>query len=108
MQQRRSQMSSLAQAKKLGGVEWPLWLEAVRKELSSLIIENEVFDAVEYEDVPMEKRNKIFNLLVLLKRKRDQHQEITKYKARMVMDGSRAQVGVDVFDTYAPAQQFGY
>jgi hypothetical protein len=50
----------------------------------------------------MEKRNKIFNLLVLLKRKRDQHQEITKYKARMVMDGSRAQVGVDVFDTYAP------
>jgi hypothetical protein len=59
-----------------------------------------VFDVIEYEDVPMEKRNKIFN--VLLKRKRDQHQEITKYKARMVMDGSRAQVGVHVFDTYAP------
>ena len=93
---------TLAQAKKLGGAEWPLWVEAVRKELSSLIIENEVFEVVEYEDVPMEKRNKIFNLLVLLKRKRDQHQEITKYKARMVMDGSRAQVGVDVFDTYAP------
>ncbi len=93
---------TLAQAKKLGGVEWPLWLEAVRKELSSLIIENEVSDVVEYEDVPIEKRNKIYNLLVLLKRKRDQHQEITKYKARMVMDSSRAQVGVDVFDTYAP------
>ncbi len=92
---------TLAQAKKLGGVEWPLWLEAGRKELSSLIIENEVFDVIEYEDVPIEKRNKIYNLLVLLKRKRDQHQEITKYKARMAMDGSRAQVGVDVFDTYA-------
>ena len=64
----------LAQAKKLGGAEWPLWVEAVRKELSSLIIENEVFDVVEYEDVPMDKRNKIFNLLVLLKRKRDQQQ----------------------------------
>jgi hypothetical protein len=93
---------TLAQAKKLGSVEWPLWLEAVRKELSSLIIENEVFDVVEYEDVPMEKPNKIYNLLVLLERNHDQHQEFTKYKARMVMDGSRAQVGVDVFDTYAP------
>ena len=70
----------LAQAKKLGDAEWPLWVEAVRKELSSLIIENEVFEVVEYEDVPMEKRNKIFNLLVLLKRKRDQHQEITNTK----------------------------
>ncbi len=93
---------TLAQAKKLGGAEWPLWLEAARKELSSLIIENEVFDVVEYVDVPIEKRNKIYNLLALLKRKRDQHQEITKYKARMVMDGSRAQVGVNVFDTHAP------
>jgi hypothetical protein len=42
---------TLAQVKKLGGVEWPLWLEAVRKGLSSLIIENEVFDVIEYEDV---------------------------------------------------------
>jgi hypothetical protein len=97
---------TLAQAKKLGAVEsrWPLWLEAVRKdsELSSLIIENEVFAVLEYEDGPIEKRNKIYTLLVLLKRKRDQHQEISQYKARMVMGGSRAQVGVDVFDTYAP------
>jgi hypothetical protein len=95
---------TLAQARKLGGVEWPLWLEAVRNEPSSLIIENEVFDVIENEDVPIEKRNKIYNLLVLvlLKRKRDQYQEITKYKARTVMDGSRAQVGVDVFDTFAP------
>jgi SAM-dependent MidA family methyltransferase len=64
---------TLAQAKKLCIVEWPLWLEAVRKELSSLIIENEVFDVIEYEDVSIEKRNKIYNLLVLLKRQRDKH-----------------------------------
>ena len=74
----------------------------IRKELSSLIVDNEVFEPIEYKDVPIELKSKIFNLLILLKRKRDQHQEITKYKARMVMDGSRAQVGVDVFDTYAP------
>jgi hypothetical protein len=92
---------TLAQAKKLGSAEWPLWLETVGKELSSLIIENEAFDVLEYEDVPNEKRNKIYNLLVLLRRKRDQHQEITKYKARMVMDGSTVQIGVNVFNTYA-------
>jgi hypothetical protein len=93
---------TLAQALKQGGVEWPLWQEAIRKELSSLIIDNEVFEPIEYKDVPIEKKSKIFNLLILLKRKRDQHKEITKYKARLVMDGSRAKVGEDVFDTYAP------
>jgi hypothetical protein len=51
---------------------------------------------VKWHDVPAEKQSKIFNLLLLLKRKRDQHSEITKYKARLVMDGSRAKVGVDV------------
>ena len=69
---------------------------------TSLIIKNEVFEPITIEDVPMEKRSKIFIFLILLKRKRDQHQEITKYKARMVLDGSRAQIGIDVFDTYAP------
>ncbi len=61
-----------------------------------------MFEPIEFQDVPVEKRGKIFNLLILLKQKRDKHQEITKYKARLVMDGSRAQLGVDGFDTYAP------
>jgi hypothetical protein len=70
-----------------------------------LIIDSEKFEPIEYKDVPIEIKSKIivvFNLLILLKRKRDQHKEITKYKARLVMDGSRAKVGEDVFDTYAP------
>ena len=91
----------MAQAQKLE-VEWPLWLEAIRKELTSLIIENEVFEPIKYQDVPEEKQGKIFNLLILLKCKWDKHAEITKHKARLVMDGSRAQIGIDVFDTYAP------
>ena len=95
---------TLAQARKQElKHEWPLWLEAIRTELTSLIINNEVFEPITINDVPIEKRSKIFNLLILLKRKRDQHQEISKYKARMVMDGSRAQIVIDVFDTYAPA-----
>ncbi len=97
----------MAQALNQGGVEWPLWQEAIRKELSSLIIDNEVFEPIEYKYVPIEMKSKISNLLILLKRKRDQHKEFTKYKARLVMDGSRAKVGEDVFDTYAPVIAFG-
>ncbi len=38
-----------AQAKgKALEIEWPLWLEALRKELTSLIIDNEVFDPIKY------------------------------------------------------------
>ena len=81
---------------------WPLWIEAIRKELTSYIIDNKVFEPVKWDDVPNDKQGKIFNLLILLKRERDQHHEISKYKARLVMDGSRAQIGVDVFDSYAP------
>jgi hypothetical protein len=70
--------------------EWPLWLEAIRTELTLLIVRNNVFEPIKINDVPIEKRKKIFNLLILLKCKRDQHHEITKYKARLVMGDSRA------------------
>ena len=41
------------------------------------------------------------NVMILLKRKRSQFQEIKKYKCPLVMDGSTAVVGRDVFDTYS-------
>jgi hypothetical protein len=56
----------LEQAQKLE-VEWQLWLKAIRKELTSLIIENEVFEPIKFQDVPEEKLGKIFNLFILLK-----------------------------------------
>ncbi len=95
--------STFAQAQKPElHFEWSLWLEAIRTELTCLIVTNDVFKPIKIDDVPIEKQNKIFNLLILLKRKRDQHHEITKYKAGLVMDGFRAPIGVDGFDRYAP------
>jgi hypothetical protein len=64
-----------------------------------LIIENELVELVKYQDVPEEKSGKI---LVLLKCRLEQHAKITMHKAMLVMDGSLAQNGIDVFDTYAP------
>lgn len=80
--------------------ELELWKEAIRVEVTSLIDRKHVFHIVEENDIP--PGAKIYNLLILLKRKRNQFQEITKYKCRLVMDGSRQVVGVDVFDTLAP------
>ena len=40
--------------------------------------------------------------MILLKRKRNKLREISKYKCRLVMDGSRQRVGIDVFDTFSP------
>ena len=48
-------------------------LYAIRTDLTSLIIKNKVFEPITIDDVPIEKRSKIFNLKILLKRKRDQH-----------------------------------
>ncbi len=54
---------------------------------------------------PTEKQRRIFNLLIpnhRVKHERGPHHGISKYKARLVMNGNRAQFGVDVFDTYVP------
>ena len=67
-----------------------------------MIIKNEVFETVDYKDIPAEMHYKIYPLLILLKRKINQFQDITKYMCRLVMDGLKAKVGIDVFDTYAP------
>ena len=46
---------TLAQGKNLTH-EWPLWLEAVKIKLTSLIITNEVFEPIDWKDVPDEKK----------------------------------------------------
>ena len=40
--------------------------------------------------------------MILLKRKRDLLKEIKKHKCRLVMNGSEAVNGKDLFNTYAP------
>jgi hypothetical protein len=88
----------LVQAKK-SEADWPRWEEARRTEFSPWIVKNDVFELIEFEVVPVAKQGKIFNLLIC---QLDKHQEITKYKASLVMDSSIQQIGVDIFDTYAP------
>ena len=51
---------TLAQAQKLTQ-EWPLWLEAIKTEFTSLIVTNEVFKPIDWKqwkDVPEEKQSK--------------------------------------------------
>jgi hypothetical protein len=57
---------TLVQAKK-SEAEWPRWEKAIRTDLSSLIVKNDVFEPIEFEDVPVAKQGKMLNLLILLK-----------------------------------------
>ena len=52
------------------------------------------------------KAKQIHNLMILLKRRRDQFQEIKKHQCQLVMDGSPAVVDSDVFDAYSPVINF--
>ena len=68
--------------------ECPLVLESIQTAINALI-SRDVFDHLKgLDEIPSGK--KIFKLLLLLKRKRDKHHEFSKYKARLVMDGSKA------------------
>ncbi len=82
--------------------EVPMWKEAIRVELTSLIKKRNVFKVVTMNEILPEHRSKIYNLMIILKRKRNQFREISKYRCRLVMDGSRQKVGAGVFDTLAP------
>jgi hypothetical protein len=67
-----------------------------------MIQNRNVFKIVTKNEISAQAQIKIYNLIILLKRKRNQFREISKYNCRLVMDGSRQKVGVDVFDTFAP------
>ena len=69
-----------------------------KDKLISLIVTNEMFEPNDWKDVPEAKKRSIFKILKLLKRKRDHAGETTKHKVRLVMDGSREQIGDVVFD----------
>jgi len=57
--------------------DWPQFKEAKRVEFTSLVVKNEGFKRVEFKDIPRKvvDAKQIYNLLILLKRKRDQFQE---------------------------------
>ena len=79
------------------------WVEAIREEINKLTARG-VFRFISKKDLPADKR--AFPLHIVLKRKRDQFGEITRYKARCVLDGSQMRKNVDYFETYAPVVDF--
>ena len=66
-----------------------------------MIDKQHVFEIVRLEDIPPKYHRKIYKLMILLKRKRNKFRVISKYKCRLVMDGSRQEVGIDVFKTFS-------
>ena len=84
--------------------EWPQVRESIQTEINALI-SRDVFDHLKSRDEIPSGMN-IFKLLLLLKRKRGKHHEISKYKARLVMDGSKAVIGKDENETFSPVVDY--
>ena len=81
---------TLSRAMKLP--DWPQFKEAIRVEFTSVIVKNNAFRKVLFKDIPRNANGerKIYPLMILLKRKRDQMREIKKHKCKLLMNGSEA------------------
>ncbi|KAJ8481928.1 hypothetical protein ONZ45_g15133 [Pleurotus djamor] len=79
--------------------DWPKWEGAIVDEKGSLV-ENEVFEYVRREDVPKDRQ--VLKGKLVLHRKRNEHGEVVRYKARYVAKGFQQVFGKDYHDTTSP------
>ena len=79
------------------------WVEAIREEINKLMARG-VFRLIEEKELPAGKT--AFPMLMLFKKKRDQHGEVVRYKSRCVLDGSKMKKNVDYYESYAPVVDF--
>lgn len=78
--------------------EWDQWEEAMEKEVKGLLEPPPTWVVV-----PRPNRGeKILGNRFVLKRKLDAAGEVTAYKARLTVDGSRQRPGIDFKEVYAP------
>jgi hypothetical protein len=97
---------------KIGTFDWPasiqealkredadLWVEAINSELRS------IFEKQVYEECDLPPGKKALSTKMVLNIKRDQFDNITKYKARLVVRGFLQEEGVDFSEVFAPTAQ---
>ena len=77
--------------------DWPKWKEAIQAELNSLT-KREVFGPVVYTP----KGVKPMGFKWVFVRKRNENNEVTRYKARLVAQGFSQRPGIDYEETYSP------
>ncbi|KAL0556350.1 hypothetical protein IC582_004863 [Cucumis melo] len=77
--------------------DWPKWKEAIQAELNSLT-KREVFGPVVYTP----KGVKPVGFKWVFVRKRNENNEVTRYKARLFAQGFSQRPGIDYEETYSP------
>jgi len=79
------------------------WTEAVKEEIGKLL-ERNVFHFLDVSEIPPDKR--ALNVLWVFKKKINPYGEVTRYKARLVVDGSKQRPFEDYFQSYAPTVDY--
>ncbi|KAL0533448.1 hypothetical protein IC582_030288 [Cucumis melo] len=77
--------------------DWPKWKGAIQTELNSLT-KHEVFEPIVYTP----KGVKPVGFKWVFVRKRNENNEVTRYKARLVAQGFSQRLGIDYEETYSP------
>lgn len=81
--------------------QWEFWEAAMNEEKNSL-------DAHEcFEYVERERGKKVIPVHWIYSAKVDEHGNVTRYKARLVAQGCRQILGIDVDEVFAPTSSFG-
>ena len=75
------------------------WTSAINEELSAME-RNHVFDVVPADSIP--PGTSCVKSMLIFKRKRDAHGNVTKYKARLVARGFSQVKGINYSETFAP------
>lgn len=82
--------------------QWPQWRDAMHEELHSLIGRH-TWDLVRRAEV---NGAKVITCRWVCALKRDEHGNIKRYKARLVIHGFKQEFGVNFHETYAPVVRF--
>ncbi|KAG1679431.1 hypothetical protein FOA52_007723 [Chlamydomonas sp. UWO 241] len=80
--------------------DWPLWEEAIHEEYASLV------EKLTWNKARIPSGQRLLPVKWVFKRKYDEHGNLERYKARLVVQGFRQIPGIDFAEVFAPVSKY--
>ncbi|KAG1660107.1 hypothetical protein FOA52_015087 [Chlamydomonas sp. UWO 241] len=80
--------------------DWPLWEEAIHEEYASLV------EKLTWNKARIPSSQRLLPVKWVFKRKYDEHGDLERYKARLVVQGFRQIPGIDFAEVFAPVSKY--